>query len=81
MATTLRVDESTAAVFRELARKGGTSIRQVAGEAAEVLRRKRFMEEFNSAYARLGADPEAWAEELEERQLYENTLMDGLEQA
>jgi hypothetical protein len=79
--TMLRVDDRTAAVFRELAQKDGASIRQVTAEAAEDLRRKRFMEEFNAAYARLQADPEAWAEELEERELYENTLMDGLEDA
>jgi hypothetical protein len=29
--------------------------------------------------ARLRRDPVAWAEELEERRLFENTLMDGLE--
>ena len=78
---TIRVDDRTAAVLRELAQKQGTSIREVTAEAAEVLRRKRFMQEFNAAYARLQADPEAWAEELEERRLYENTLMDGLEDA
>ena len=33
----------------------------------------------NAAYARLRRDPVAWAEELEERRLSENTLMDGLE--
>jgi hypothetical protein len=78
---TIRVDDRTASVLRALAQKQGTSIREVTAEAAEVLRRKRFMEEFNAAYARLQADPEAWAEELEERRLYENTLMDGLEDA
>jgi len=79
--TTVRVNDSTAAVLRDLARKSGVTIREVIDEAAEVLRRKRFMDEFNAAYARLRADPEAWAEELEERRLYENTLMDGLEDA
>ena len=78
---TIRVDDKTAAVLRELAQKQGMSIREVAAEAAEVLRRKRFMEEFNAAYSRLRADPQAWAEELGERRLYENTLTDGLEDA
>jgi len=43
------------------------------------VRRWWFMRRFNAAYARLRADPVAWAEELEERRLFENTLMDGLE--
>ncbi len=37
------------------------------------------MRRVNASFARLRRDPVAWAEELEERRLYENTLMDGLE--
>lgn len=33
----------------------------------------------NRAYARLRKDPVAWAQELEERKLWEVALMDGLE--
>jgi hypothetical protein len=43
------------------------------------LRRWWFLRRADQAYARLRADPEAWAEELEERRLLESTLMDGLE--
>ena len=77
--TTLRVDRSTADTLRKLAQASGASIREVTAEAAEVLRRRRLMAEFNAAYARLRADPEAWAEELAERELWDSTLMDGLE--
>jgi hypothetical protein len=37
------------------------------------------MRRVNASFARLRRDPAAWAEELEERRLFENTLMDGLE--
>jgi len=33
----------------------------------------------DAAFKALKADPVAWAEELEERRLSENTLMDGLD--
>jgi hypothetical protein len=35
--------------------------------------------EGNHAYARLRANPEAWAEELKERKAWEGTLADGLQ--
>ena len=47
--------------------------------APERIRRWWFMVRVNRAYARLRADPVAWAEELEEWRLWDRTLMDGLE--
>ena len=47
--------------------------------ALERVRRWWFFARVNAAYRRLQADPAAWAEELEERELWGNTLMDGLE--
>jgi len=40
--------------------------------------RKKFLEGCNADYARLRTDPQAWQEELEERALWDCTLMDGL---
>lgn len=44
-----------------------------------MLWRSWLLEENNRAYAKLAADPEKWKEELEERKLWDNTLMDDLE--
>jgi hypothetical protein len=77
--TTVRIDETTHAILRELARDMNVSMREVLAQAVEAFRRTRFLDEANAAYARLRADPQAWAEELEERRLWDNTLMDGLE--
>jgi hypothetical protein len=41
--------------------------------------RRRMLEQANRAYAALRADPEAWAEELEERRAWEATLADDIE--
>ncbi len=45
----------------------------------EDYRRKVFFQGLAGDYAALKADPEAWAEELEERELWETTLADGLD--
>jgi hypothetical protein len=39
---------------------------------------EEFWDAFEAAYAALRADPDAWAEELAERALWDTTLMDGL---
>lgn len=47
-------------------------------EAVEALRRQRFLEQVNSAYATLRADPRAWAAIEAERRAWDLTLPDGL---
>lgn len=47
-------------------------------EAVEVLRRQRFLEQVNAAYARLRDDPDAWEEVAAERREWDATLADGL---
>ena len=39
---------------------------------------RAMLEEGNRAYAKLGESPKDWAEELEERRIWEATLSDGL---
>ena len=51
----------------------------VLDDAIEHYRRDKFLDEVNAAYARLQSDPVAWKGELDERQVFEGTLMDGLE--
>ncbi len=49
------------------------------GQTLDAYRRKLFFEQLNAGYAELRADPEAWAEHLAERKLWDATLMDGLD--
>ena len=51
----------------------------VLDDAIEQYRRDIFFRELDQDYARLQANPEAWQKELAERQLWDTTLMDGLE--
>jgi hypothetical protein len=63
----------------ELAEQTGQSLSDVLDKALDAYRRKLFFEQLNAGYAALRADPHAWAEELQERQLWDTTLMDGLD--
>lgn len=51
----------------------------VIDRAIEEHRRRVFMEAANAEYAAFRADPEAWAEYQKELNLWEGTLMDGLD--
>ena len=74
--TTVRVTEETHTALRELADETGESIRALLAKAVEAYRRQHFLEAANADYARLRADPTAWAEELEERRLWDTALLD-----
>jgi hypothetical protein len=45
----------------------------------EEYRRTRLFQQADAAYEALRADPEAWRQELEERAMWDVTLMDGIE--
>ena len=47
--------------------------------ALENLRREKMLEATNLAFARLKANKSEWQEEIAERELWENTLSDGVE--
>ena len=47
-------------------------------EAVEALRRRRFLEETNAAFASLRKSPAAWTALRAERKEWDATLLDGL---
>lgn len=77
--TTVRIDVAVQHALRDLARERGETISAVLEQAIEHYRRELMFEQANAAWAALRADETAWNEELEERRLWENTLMDGIE--
>ena len=48
-------------------------------EISEESRRENLLRETNAAYERLKQNEAAWQAELAERELWEQTLMDGIE--
>lgn len=73
------LSDDTHCVLQSLSEATGKRILEILEEAVEEYRRKIFFEGLDRDYAALKADPDAWAEELQERKLFENTLMDGID--
>ena len=77
--TTVRISGKARDTLRELAARAGEPMQSILEKAIEHYRRERFFDEADAAYRALRNDPEAWQEELAERQLWEATLKDGLD--
>jgi predicted DNA-binding protein len=75
----IRISPKSKAALRDLAKRAGKPMQTILDEAIDQYQRDKFLDEVNAAYARLRADPVAWKEELAERQDWNGTLMDGLE--
>lgn len=80
LTTTVRVAESAHQTLKSISAETGEPMATILEEAIEQYRRKRMFEEANAAWAKMRADSKEWAEELEERRLWEATLMDGIEE-
>jgi hypothetical protein len=75
---TIRISDTARGTLRELARAEGKSMLALVDEAVETLRRQRFLEQVNAAYASLRDDPRAWEDVEAERSAWDATLADGL---
>jgi predicted transcriptional regulator len=76
----VRINDHTHQSLREMAQAEHQSMQAVLEKAVEEYRRRRFLEDVNSAYAALRNDPEAWQEIQAERAEWE-ALSDGLPEA
>lgn len=76
---TVRVFEHTHVTLRNLAAETGEPMQELIAEAVEAFRRRRILELTNAAYAAMRSDPALWREELDEREIWDVTLSDGLE--
>ena len=76
---TMAINETTHQLLLRLADLEKISANTVLDRALETYQRELFWKQTNEAYAALKADPEAWAEEIAERALWEQTIADGVE--
>lgn len=74
---TVIISESAHQLLQQLADLERTSTEVVLDRALEVYRREVFLRQANVAFADLKSDEEVWREELEERELWDNTVADG----
>ncbi len=77
MAIQVRVNDATHGVIKALAKESGDSMQGVIDKAICRYKRELFLESLNEDFKRLRSNSESWGEELEERRLWENTLLDG----
>lgn len=75
---TQRIDSRTDRVLSNLAKETGEAKKDLIASAVERMRREMLLDAMNAGYSKLKADPGAWAEELEERRLWEAASADGL---
>jgi len=73
-----RLTDQSHKVLQHLASQYGATQQDLLDEAIETLRRKRFFEDANRAYAALHGDAEAHAALQHERTVLDGTLGDGV---
>lgn len=77
--SSVSIPEKTQRALEDLVEQTGESPQEIVAAAIEAYRRSRFIAGANAAYAALKADPVAWKEILEEREEWDVTLLDGLD--
>ncbi len=79
MAVQVRVNESTHSAISSLAKELGESMQTVVDKAIERYKREIFLEHLNEDFRRFRENEKDWNAELEERRLWDNTMLDGVE--
>ena len=80
MSVTVRISPETRETVQRIARESNESMQSVIAKAVEEYKRYLLIERTNEAFAALRLQPKQWAEELEERHLWDATLNDDLEE-
>ncbi len=77
--TTIRINMDVYKILKEIADFENESMQKIVEKALEEYRTKKFFNQLNESVARYKTSKDDWMEEHEERKLWDNTLMDGLE--
>jgi hypothetical protein len=76
---TINIKEATRQIIDQLTKETSQTTEEIIERAVKDYYNKQFWKSANEGWEKLRSDPVAWQEELEERRLWEATLMDGLE--
>ncbi len=77
--TQIVISDASHQLLRHLSSEAGESMQTIVENALEQYRRRLFLEGLNQDFKALKEDSEGWQEELAERSLWDNTLLDGAE--
>lgn len=79
--TTVRISKESRDNLKQMAEMLDATMSEIANKAIERYRRKLFIKKANESYARLKEEnPESWNEMIKEREEWDSTLSDGLEE-
>lgn len=78
--TTIRVSDKTRAMLHELADAAGVPMQQIVERALESYRREQILMATNAGYLALKTNEDAWGDLEKERDAWDATLADGLEE-
>lgn len=78
--TTIRVSKRTYEIVKGVSEQLNETMQNTIEKAIEEYRKKKFFEEMNDAFLKLKSEPDKWADEMREREEWEVTLADGLEE-
>lgn len=76
--TTVRVTERTRDALTRLSRERGISTAELLDELVSRREQDELLERMNASYAQQRGDPDAWASERDEREIWERASLDGL---
>lgn len=74
----IKVATSTYAILKDLATAEKDTMQAILDRVLKEYQTKKFFESVNKAYGQMSS--EEWDDEIKERKLFENTLLDGLEE-
>ena len=75
----VRMDLADKAVLDQLTAKTGESAPRLLHRAVLALKKEIFFQQMNEAYTDIIRDKAAWTVELADRQLFDNSVSDGME--
>jgi len=73
------ISEKAHKIISQISETEGLALSKVLDDAVESYRRQKLLSQTNQAFQKLKDDKDSWREELAERELWEQTLADGVE--
>jgi predicted CopG family antitoxin len=77
--TTIRVKKDLYNTVKSIAKEKNKNMQDILDEAIKDYKKREFFDSLNAAYAKLSANPKVWKEAERDREVWDTTLLDGLE--
>jgi len=76
----ITINKNTHEILLSLSKQSGDNLQTLLDKAVEQYRRQLFLLQANQAFATLRKDELLWQDELNERQEWDQTLSDGIDE-